>query len=865
MQDRTLTPLSPVLRKIWVKFQTLLVQILPLSDAECKECSEKWLQLYGKQLDTAQINTILTTSTATRNPLYLTTFLNELRSFGIYELLNSRIGFYLTAPSISGMCHKVLERLELDFEQHFPDLVRYMLCLLLLAHDGISENELKGCLGLAMGLTAAKKNFPSIEFSSILLRLNTSLTNSQGLLTIGIPALQQAIFERYLLPEAVDRKAMFKFDATNVPITAKMYPLCQLLVTFFIRRPVNNRKVAELPWHLFQILQYHTKLAQSAAAEANVEDAKAELVDTLCDIRLIPLFCSPQHIYRLHSYWQFLEQDTHLSMSLAFLRYKAALDREYQAIANTETPTAELSAIVQTSEHYSAIGTFLMNTSRFNGTHELFDRAISLFERCLVHPANSDEYQKKRYRSKLETALSKKASLVLRLGRLDEAALIIERCKGMLQEDLTSTQEPALKKKIRGEIALLSLSLADVTKQMPGQNQQEKAVQLYLGCIEELILCQGATSYAVATARNQLADLYLRLDQPERAIRLFQQALEALKVNLGTQHADIASTMSSYASCFVQLQDLDKALSLYEESLQIRVDLLGVTHVSCATVYNNLARLHLKRHALPEAQSMFTRLLAITDLPPAQFTPALQGLASVQVELKQYPQAAATLEKCLFSLKATAKELKMATATTTTTTTTTTTEGKSPSSSPRSTAARETMLLVVVSLVNLYSSKLKKNSKITAHAEFGLELVAQLKSSGSSSDQSNSVAIAQSQVKLLTALGTSYQRQEDFDVAITYFSEAVDVLRNASAVDEKALATALVNSGFAYSFGDHSEEAKAVFTEALAIRQLLYEESSMEVLEVLECLSNFDEDDEEEDSEDEEDEEEADDEEEEME
>ncbi len=52
----------------------------------------------------------------TRSPLYLVTFLQEMRAFGVYEQVNARIAHYLEASTVTELFHKVIERLEQDFE-----------------------------------------------------------------------------------------------------------------------------------------------------------------------------------------------------------------------------------------------------------------------------------------------------------------------------------------------------------------------------------------------------------------------------------------------------------------------------------------------------------------------------------------------------------------------------------------------------------------------------------------------------------------------------------------------------------------------------------------------------------------------------
>lgn len=87
------------------EYKELCVQ--PLTDAECTLLITNFLSHYGKTLDENQIASIFACS-RTRNPLFLVTFLQEVRVFGSYETLNTRINHYLGAETVSELFFKVL-------------------------------------------------------------------------------------------------------------------------------------------------------------------------------------------------------------------------------------------------------------------------------------------------------------------------------------------------------------------------------------------------------------------------------------------------------------------------------------------------------------------------------------------------------------------------------------------------------------------------------------------------------------------------------------------------------------------------------------------------------------------------------------
>jgi hypothetical protein len=86
---------------------------------------------------------VLAAGQQVRNPLYLVTFLEELRTFGSYELLESRMDFYLAATTVPELFVKVLTRFEDDFDEQCPGLVKSTMSLICLSRMGLNETELQ--------------------------------------------------------------------------------------------------------------------------------------------------------------------------------------------------------------------------------------------------------------------------------------------------------------------------------------------------------------------------------------------------------------------------------------------------------------------------------------------------------------------------------------------------------------------------------------------------------------------------------------------------------------------------------------------------------------------------------------------------
>lgn len=99
---------------------------------------------YGKKLDSVQMAEMLSRQEA-RLPLYLTVAAEELRVFELYEGVLQRVKEFPT--SLSELFMQLLRRLESD---HGPALVRDSMCLVLLAREGLDEEEIQALTGVSV-------------------------------------------------------------------------------------------------------------------------------------------------------------------------------------------------------------------------------------------------------------------------------------------------------------------------------------------------------------------------------------------------------------------------------------------------------------------------------------------------------------------------------------------------------------------------------------------------------------------------------------------------------------------------------------------------------------------------------------------
>lgn len=128
----------------------------------------------------------------------------EVRTYGAYETLNTRMTHFLEAPHVRDMFVRVLGVIEQEFQPSSDDdemvpmdFVRLTLGLLSTAKEGLYETELKSALELATGLSVSNLTFPTVAFQRLMLRLDKSMIEKGGLRTFNHNYLDDAVREKY--------------------------------------------------------------------------------------------------------------------------------------------------------------------------------------------------------------------------------------------------------------------------------------------------------------------------------------------------------------------------------------------------------------------------------------------------------------------------------------------------------------------------------------------------------------------------------------------------------------------------------------------------------------------------------------------
>lgn len=115
--------------------------ISPLDNKKKQDLMNKYLFQYGKKLSPKILKEVMQ-HRHSNNPLFLKLIIDEIRVFGVYEELEKMITNYLSSRNIKELFFKIFERLEHDYEKNHPGLLKYILSLIYVSRDGLSETNL---------------------------------------------------------------------------------------------------------------------------------------------------------------------------------------------------------------------------------------------------------------------------------------------------------------------------------------------------------------------------------------------------------------------------------------------------------------------------------------------------------------------------------------------------------------------------------------------------------------------------------------------------------------------------------------------------------------------------------------------------
>ncbi|XP_041473273.1 TPR repeat-containing protein DDB_G0287407-like [Lytechinus variegatus] len=555
------------------------------------------LMVRGKELSPKQMEKVIGNA-ETGNPLYLFILLQELCSFGSFFELDEFIDTLLTSKSTVDLFVKFLERLERDYNPEGKHLVKEVLCCLLLAHRGLSENELKSMVKPT-----------NKEWSALYFAMDDFLLEAEGLYRLGYSELADAV-ERHFCPTLESQKPYRQLIVNHFMNTFK--DLDQRFDT-----PVPRRIADELPWQLEKSGQL------------------GELVECLSSMNMFCTLSKGQTKYDLMSYWT----TTNLSGDAIIERLLSAVDDQVTLLylenekvgrgGDAGKPPAQ-----QLIPLLVSLTDFLTDAGYSSSMEPMLLRALNMHKSQYTDADIENSVDALNSYCELQTKL---AVHYASAEKLDQASKIHLETLALREKHVDRVERG------KSYIAVILNNLGYIClvehKFKEAEGHFRRAVELH----REV---HGNNNDLVASAVNNVGMALYRQGQFKEAGQFLEESLKIYEeVYLGELPPDVGGTLLNLAMCTARQADkgLEDVEPLYQRALEIRMNAVGKNHPTVAQTYLSYGSYLMRVDKLERALSMTKDALEISEIasgPEHQDTlMTLENIALAYVSLNKPEEA----------------------------------------------------------------------------------------------------------------------------------------------------------------------------------------------------------------------------------
>ena len=542
-----------------------------------------YLGKYGKRLSDAQLSRI-SDSSQVKNPLYLKTFLDELRIFGIYEELDAKINDFLEAKNTAELYQKVFIRLEKDFSRKDKNIAILTLKVLGCGGEGgFSEDELRGIIDIA-----------PLEWSLFYNGVNELLINRLGTICFRDEDLRTLVHQRYLSSKQ-------EIVGTHSQIAR-----------YFQEQPKNSRNAEKLPWHLFRAEKW--------------EDLK----NCLLDMELFYMFSNEDMV----EYWKILEKFYNpeaeylaiankingvdwgdlmnlqaISRFLNFAGYKSSAEVIIRKII-TLCEENEKSDSLNMSTALTDLAILLDESDRIEEAELIYNRVANLKEDAYTLANLGTFYvQQKNYEDAEQYYL--KALAIIEANPKTYSNIYPDISIGManLLQETSRHEEAEVYYRRAVDLKKNATTLKILADYLFKTNRNQEAENLYREVLNIADIEEDST--IIALTSNELGTILFEKNDFDQADLLFQRALTLLEQNNSTENATFAHILLNLAELNHRVNRLNKSESLFRRALNIYENIFGKKHSKVADILNRLGLLLVELHRYQEAEPLYERSLSI--------------------------------------------------------------------------------------------------------------------------------------------------------------------------------------------------------------------------------------------------------------
>jgi len=216
-----------------------------------------------------------------------------------------------------------------------------------------------------------------------------------------------------------------------------------------------------------------------------------------------------------------------------------------------------------------------------------YNEAIQLIDASLINAKN------------VTPLTIKKAEALIRLGKLDEAEILLKKTKATV----------ALEKNPLYYNALIEINYGSLYQ---NQSRNDLAIEALQQAIQDLEKDNRKGSLETANALAYLGNVYRSTGKYVQAEEQLQRALAIRQEKLPETHELIAASYNDLGLVYTQL-DVDKAFDYYEKALAMYERLHGKEHPKIAISNTNLGYLHHKEKLYGDAITYYETALKIWE------------------------------------------------------------------------------------------------------------------------------------------------------------------------------------------------------------------------------------------------------------
>lgn len=546
-----------------------------LTDEERTNFAKIYLKRVGKSLDEEPLQRIID-GPLNRNTLVLRTLLDELICFGIYDQLEDRINYYLSANDLPDFFDRVLKRMEDDYDNG-QELVSHTLKLIALSEHGMGEEEVLAITG-----------FRQMDWHLFYCAFFNHFVVKGGLITFSHQYVADAVARRYAIGDT-------KADA----------PYRQEIVKYFSAISTDNeiqrqRCISELAhqyYHLEDWPNLHEVILSFEAFNYFYSTNKALLAKywrgLISDGNKQYSLSDYLHIPQPKEKLSLAEEYNNIGLFVSdyFAEYDKALKYQKKALAIREKVFGTEN--LNTANSYDNIGEVYREKGDYDMALEHQQKALAIREKVLgtKHPDTATSI------NNIGLVYNEQGDYDKALKYLHKASTIWEQTIGMEHPDTAISYD---------NIGMVYREQGDYNKSL---EYHQKALSIF-----EKVL--GTEHSDTATTFNNIGLVYRTQGYYGKAIEYYQKALEIWEKVIGTEHPLTATSYNNIGSVYWrrgEQSDYVKALEYYQKALTIREKVLGTEHPLTANSYYNIGTVYLKQDDYQKALEYFDKAKSIFE------------------------------------------------------------------------------------------------------------------------------------------------------------------------------------------------------------------------------------------------------------